>query len=304
MVPIQVSSWPWYYVAIYFFFGGIAAGAYLLAAMTLVFGTPNRDRPLMRWATYLSAILVLICPVLLILDLGQELRFWRMLTQFKLVSPVSLGSWALLIFGFFTVLSSLIFLAEDGSWKIGAAFLKRLPHGLLMRIGAFFGIFVAGYTGVLLSSTVIPFWNSNQLLGLTFLVSGLSTALAAVTLLLMWRGYHNVADSHNFHSLELILLGFEILLVVWMVFQEGGEILYSGQFIFTFVVAVAVLGVLIPMIMLLMYRERAMPSSMLALMSVLILIGGFFLRYSVLEAGKASVGGAEHAMTLLRMLFG
>lgn len=304
MVPLQVSSWPWYYVAIYFFFGGIAAGAYLLAAMTVVFGNPQKDKALIRWATYLSAILVLICPILLILDLGQGARFWRMLTQFKLLSPVSLGSWALLIFGGFTVLSSLIFLSEDGSWKIGAAFLKKLPHGLLMRIGAFFGIFVAGYTGVLLSSTVIPFWNGNQLLGLTFLVSGLSTALAAVTLLLMWRGYHNVADSHNFHSLELILLGFEILLVVWMVFQEGGEILYSGQFIFTFIIAVAVLGVLVPMIMLLMYREKAMPSGMLALMSVLILIGGFFLRYSVLEAGKASVGGAEHAMMLIRMLLG
>jgi formate-dependent nitrite reductase membrane component NrfD len=227
-----------------------------------------------------------------------------MLTQFKLLSPVSLGSWALLIFGFFAVLSSLIFLAEDGVWKIGASFLQRLPHGLLMRIGAFFGIFVAGYTGVLLSSTVIPFWNNNQLLGLTFLVSGLSTALAAVTLLLMWRGYHKVADDHNFHSLELILLAFEILLVIWMVFQEGGNILLTGQFVITFVIAVAVLGVLVPMIMLLLYRERAMPSGLLALTSLLILIGGFFLRYSVLEAGKVSVGGAEHAMTLLRMLFG
>jgi formate-dependent nitrite reductase membrane component NrfD len=276
----------------------------LLAALTLVFGTPNRDKPLMRWATYLAAILVLICPVLLILDLGQGARFWRMLTQFKLLSPVSLGSWALLIFGFFAVLSSLIFLAEDGKWKIGASFLTRLPHGLLMRIGAFFGIFVAGYTGVLLSSTVIPFWNSNQLLGLTFLVSGLSTALAAVTLLLLWRGYHQIADSHNFHSLELILLGLEVLLVVWMVFQEGGDILLTSQFIFTFVVAVAVLGVLIPMFMLLIYRERAMPSSLLAIVSILILVGGFFLRYSVLEAGKASVGGVEHAMALIRMLTG
>jgi formate-dependent nitrite reductase membrane component NrfD len=132
----------------------------------------------------------------------------------------------------------------------------------------------------------------------------LSTALAAVTLLLLWRGYHNVADRQNFHSLELILLGFEVLLVVWMVFQEGGDILLTGQFLFTFVVAVAVVGVLIPMIMLLMYRERAMPSGLLALTSLLILIGGFFLRYSVLEAGKASVGGAEHAMLLFRLLFG
>jgi hypothetical protein len=42
----------------------------------------------------------------------------------------------------------------------------------------------------------------------------------------------------------------------------------------------------------------------LAIVSLLILIGGFFLRYSVLEAGKASVGGAEHAMALIRMLIG
>ncbi|MDT8305731.1 MAG: NrfD/PsrC family molybdoenzyme membrane anchor subunit [Anaerolineae bacterium] len=303
MVPLQVSTWPWYYVAVYFFFGGIAAGAYLLAALTMVFGTPTRDRQLMHWSTYLAAVLILICPVLLTLDLGQELRFWRMLTQFKLLSPVSLGSWALLIFGFFAVLSALIFLAEEGKWKIGASLLKRLPHGILMRIGAFFGIFVAGYTGVLLSSTVIPFWYNNQLLGLTFLVSALSTALAAVTLLLMWRGYHKVADHHNFHSLELILLGFEVLLVVWMVFQDGGEILLTSQFLLTFVLAVAVLGVLAPLLMLLFYRERAMPPRVLALVSILILIGGFFLRYSVLEAGKASVG-LEQARTLLQLFSG
>lgn len=304
MVQIQVSDWPWYYVAVYFFFGGIAAGAYLLAAMTAVFGDEQKDKALIRGSTYMAAILVLICPVLLILDLGQGLRFWRMLSQFKLLSPVSLGSWGLFLFGIFSVLSSLIFMAEDGTLKVGAGFLTRLPHRWLMRIGAFFGIFVAGYTGVLLSSTVIPFWNSNQLLGLTFLVSGLSTALAAVTLLLMWRGYQNVADNHNFHNLELILLGFEVLLVIWMFFQEGGDILYTGQFIFTFVVAVAILGVLLPMIMLLIYREKVMPSNMLAFLSLLILIGGFFLRYSVLEAGKASVGGVEHAMILLRMLIG
>ncbi|HZD10073.1 MAG TPA: NrfD/PsrC family molybdoenzyme membrane anchor subunit [Candidatus Binatia bacterium] len=304
MVPLQVSAWPWYYVAVYFFFGGIAAGSYLLAALTLVFGTPTRDKPLMHWATYLAAVLILVCPVLLSLDLGRGLRFWRMLTRFKLLSPVSLGSWALLTFGFFAVLSSLIFLAEEGKWKIGASILTRLPHGILMRIGAFFGIFVAGYTGVLLSSTVIPFWNSNQLLGLTFLVSALSTALAAVTLLLLWRGYHQVADNRRFQSLELILLAFEILLVVWMVFQEGGDILLTSQFLLTFVLAVAVFGVLVPIVMLLVYRERAMPASLLAVTSILILIGGFFLRYSVLEAGKASVGGADQAVMLLRLLTG
>jgi formate-dependent nitrite reductase membrane component NrfD len=302
MTPIQVGEWPWYYVAVYFYIGGIAAGAYLLAAMADVFGDSEQDRPLIRMGTYIAAVMVLICPVLLILDLGQPLRFWRMLSQFKLLSPVSLGSWGLFLFGFFVILSAAIWLGRDGRLPAGiTGILDRLPRKLIMRVGAFFGIFVAGYTGVLLSSTVVPFWNNNQLLGLTFLVSGLSTAIAIVSLALIRQGHGAIVGLHNFRTLELVLLAFEVFLIVWQLFIEGGDILLTGQFLYTFVIAVAIVGVLVPLVLLLANQDKSMSTGMLTLVATMVLIGGFFYRYSILVAGQHSV---EEVAWLIKLFTG
>lgn len=290
MVPIQVPHWPWYYVAVYFFIGGLAAGCYLLAAMADVFGDSERDKPLIRMGTYLAAVMVLICPILLTLDLGRPERFWRMLTHVKILSPISLGSWGLFLFGFFVILSAVIWLALDERLPNSLSrLLVRFPRRLIMRVGAFFGIFVAGYTGVLLSSTVIPFWNNNQLLGLTFLVSALSTSIALVSLLLIWRGHGQIVGLHNFRTLELVLLAFEVFLIVWQLFIEGGDLLLTGQFLFTFVIAVAIVGVLAPLILLLVNLDKTMSTGMLTIVAVLVLFGGFFYRYSILIAGQQSV---------------
>lgn len=295
--PLQVSSWPWYYVATYFFLGGIAAGSYLLATIADVFGESEEDAPLIKMGYYLSFALILICPVLLILDLGRPERFWRMMTQFKLLSPVSLGSWGLLFFGLFSTLSALIWMEKDGLFEkeplkrfdFIAKELKRLPRQLIARIGALFGIFVAGYTGVLLSSTTNPFWNSNQFLGITFLVSALSTAIAAISLLLIWQGHEKLIAIHNMRDLWLIVIGFEVFLVAWELFHEGGSLLLSGQFLFTFGIGVVFIGVLIPLILLAMRIGKSMSRNMLMATAIMVLIGGFLFRYSILVAGQQSV---------------
>jgi formate-dependent nitrite reductase membrane component NrfD len=303
MAPIQVPDWPWYFVAVYFFIGGLAAGGYLLAAMADVFGDSERDKPLIRTGTYMAAVLVIICPLLLTLDLGRPERFWRMLTHAKLLSPVSLGSWGLFLFGLFVILSAVIWLALDGRLPDGLSrLLIRLPRRLIMRVGAFFGIFVAGYTGVLLSSTVVPFWNSNQLLGLTFLVSALSTSIAIVSLLLIWQGQGNIVGLHNFRALELVLLAFEVFLIVWQLLIQGGDLLLTGQFLFTFVIAVAVVGVAAPLILLLVNLDKTMSTGMLTFVAVLVLVGGFFYRYSILVAGQQSV--EEQVAWLIGLLAG
>jgi formate-dependent nitrite reductase membrane component NrfD len=306
-VTLQVSGWPWYYVAVYFFLGGIAAGSYLLAAIADVFGDSEEDAPLIKTGHYLALALVIICPILLVADLGRPERFWRMMTQFKWDSPVSLGSWGLFLFGLFCALSAAIWLAKDGYFEKGplkalnpiGQELHRLPRRLIARIGAFFGIFVAGYTGVLLSSTTNPFWNSNQFLGITFLASALSTAIAIVSILLIWQGHSKLISLHNFRNLWLIVLGFEVFLVAWEIFHEEGAILLTGQFLFTFVIAVAVIGVLIPLALLAWNVGRPMSTGLLMAIAIMVLVGGFFLRYSVLVAGQESIGGAEHALRLL-----
>src|SRR5689334_6976495 len=105
-------GWHWL-VVFYFFFGGIAGGSYFIAAMLDLFGS-DADRPLARVGYYVAFPAVLLCGPLLILDLNRPERFWHMLLQsetwlpmFKAWSPMSVGSWALTLFGAFASLSFL-----------------------------------------------------------------------------------------------------------------------------------------------------------------------------------------------------
>ena len=104
----------------YFFLGGIAAGAYVMAALADLFGDID-DRPGVRVAYYIAFPLVGVCGLLLTIDLGRPERFWHMLIQsntgwpmFKWWSPMSVGSWGLSAFGLFSFASFVGVLAEDG----------------------------------------------------------------------------------------------------------------------------------------------------------------------------------------------
>ncbi|MCB0225554.1 MAG: polysulfide reductase NrfD, partial [Anaerolineae bacterium] len=70
-------------------------------------------------------------------------------------------------------------------------------------------------------------------------------------------------------------------------------------FLFTFVIAVALVGVIIPLILLAINVGRPMSTGLFIAVAVMVLIGGFFLRYSVLVAGQTFIGVAEHAMVVL-----
>jgi len=291
-IYLQGPNWPWYYVATYFFIGGIAAGSYLLATVADLWGDPEQDKPLIKTGYLLALVLLIVCPILLILDLGKPDRFWRMLTQFKIMSPVSLGTWGLTFFGLFSALSA-------GYWL---GILRGLPRKPIAIIGSILALFVAGYTGVLLSSTTNPFWNSNPFLGITFLVSAISTAIAAVSLLMIMQGMGNLISIYNLRNLWLTVLGFEVFLLTWEFLHEEGAILFSGQYVMTFVVAVGLVGVLIPLILLALNTGKSMSNGLLALVALMVLVGGFCFRYSILVAGQEFVGVGEHAQLLFGWL--
>src|ERR1051325_10223899 len=183
-------EWGWL-VILYFFFGGIAGGSYALGALIHLFGAPA-DRALARLGFYLAFPAVLVCAPLLIVDLMRPERFWHMVIQsetflpmFKWWSPMSVGSWALMLFGAFSFVSFLAALAEDGRLSVrGFQWLHRGVFGMLfVGLGALFAFFLASYTGVLLSVTNRPIWADTNLLGLLFLLSGASTAAALMILL-------------------------------------------------------------------------------------------------------------------------
>lgn len=189
--------WTWY-IILYFFVGGIAGGAYFLAALLAWFGRPD-DRPVIRTAHSLAFWGILLSGLLLTIDLGRPLRFWHMLVQsnnvpspmFKSWSPMSFGSWAILVFGLCAGLSIVGAWSEEGRVKLAAARPFRsgtLLAKLITGLGGVMGFFVAGYTGVLLTITNRPIWADSPWLGALFLASSASTAAAALILLAPRRG--------------------------------------------------------------------------------------------------------------------
>jgi formate-dependent nitrite reductase membrane component NrfD len=196
---VRPPDWTWYIIP-YFFLAGLAGGSYVIATLLRLFGERS-DEPAARLGYYAAFLAYLPCPVLLTLDLTQPLRFWHMLWNttpdnqgfnFKTGSPMSVGSWALVVFGLFVTVSFLEVLVRDGRlrWSL-AARVVRLLDGALGRAwnvaGAVLGLFVAGYTGVLLSVSNQPVWSDTWALGGLFLASGLAGSAALLALLVRYR---------------------------------------------------------------------------------------------------------------------
>src|ERR1700722_1193676 len=97
--------------------------------------------------------------LVLVLDLGDPLRFHHMLRVFKPGSPMSLGTWCLTIFSLpLTAVAGLSLLAVFG-WDFEWARLGAVVAGLLP------GFASAAYKGVLLSTNVQPGWKDARWLG-------------------------------------------------------------------------------------------------------------------------------------------
>jgi formate-dependent nitrite reductase membrane component NrfD len=165
-------------------------------------------------------IALLPCPVLLTLDLGKPLRFWHMLVEttpgelapvFKYWSPMSVGAWALVVYGAFATIA----LMEALGWlRIGAL------GKVLSVIGAVVGLFIAGYTGVLLSVSNQPVWSDTWALGGLFLASGLSASAALLGWLAHRRSDTAVSaeglarSERYFQVLELALIAVFVLTLI------------------------------------------------------------------------------------------
>ena len=220
----QPPEWRWYILA-YFVMAGLAGGCYTLGTMLRLWGRPW-DEQAARLCFLLAFPILLVCPLLLTIDLGQPLSFWHMLVDtgvggpgltFRYWSPMSLGVWGLLGAGLFALLSFLEVLALDGrapypGSRVVARVLGGPPGRVVNVVGTLFALFIAGYTGVLLSVSNQPVWSDTYALGGLFLASGLSGAAALVTLCQRWRrgaeaSEDVVADADGYFALlEVVFL--------------------------------------------------------------------------------------------------
>lgn len=284
-------------IILYFFIGGIAAGALLLAGLLRLYGTAA-DRAYIRIASIVAFVGAVISGILLIVDLSAPLRFWHMVIQnntgrlmFKWWSPMSVGVWILLLFGFFSLLAALESLALDDRPRLRALrFLSRPPFQAIGAIGGIvFGLALAGYTGVLLAVTNRPLWADSSWLGIVFLFSAVSTAVATLLLLSHWRRVGSAITNGWLARFDNITLVLELLAIVCFLISLGG----AARALLNAWGVVLVLGVIVVGIILPLVIQRR-PSHSVVLPAVLVLAGGFMLRMVImLSSEQIHVSGVQ-----------
>jgi formate-dependent nitrite reductase membrane component NrfD len=281
-----VPNWAWW-VVLYFFVGGLTGGVYFAAAWLDLFGDEN-DRAAVRLGHLLAFPLIIVSALFLVVDLGQPLRFWHMLFQserfplpmLKLYSPMSLGSLILFFFGAASFVSFVDAVFGKSRW------LHRPgnPVGnVLSIIGALAGLALAGYTGMLLNVTNEPVWGNSPWISALFLFSGISTGIAVLLLVARWvprTTMEKLSEADGYLMLfELITL----VLFLATLGAVGTRFIFGTPTALLFAVVI-VIGLLVPLVLHWRPTLAGGMRTAATLSAVLVLIGGFVLRWAVLAA--------------------
>ena len=318
--------WGWW-IILYFFLGGIAAGAYFMATLIELVG-PKEDRRIARVGYAIAFPLIAVCGILLIVDLTRPDRFWHMLFRSEVVaaaqaagwpfsvagwrtmtgapfvkywSPMSVGSWALLLFGLCSLLSLLG--SEGSEGRIARLLRHGLPGHAVRIVGCAIGFFVASYTGVLLTATNQPLWSDTVWIAPVFLTSAASTGIAAMILLGRRRLAATAGSLQRLERADLWALAME--LVVFVIFLASlGPLLVpvfysaSGKLL---IVGTLALALFIPLAIHLRPRLFGRQGAVAA--ATCVLVGGLLLRYALvttpleLLAGQRAVRWSDAAAT-------
>ena len=152
-------------------------------------------------------------------------------------------------------------------------------------LGSVFGLFIAGYTGVLLAVTNRPIWADSTMLGLLFLVSGASTGVAALMLLAIWRraGHAATIDWLTWFDRNLLVLELLVLIVFLVSLGSVARVFLSWWGVMLGVGVVGA-GILIPL-MLEHDRGIRVPGRMVGAAS-LVLLGGLLLRMVIVLSSE------------------
>lgn len=299
----ELATWEWP-VPAYLFIGGLVAG---LMILTGVFRLRKMDRfaTAVRIADLWALPLLGIGLLLLWLDLSNKLNAWRFFTTFQVTSPMSWGSWILLLTGIVLALRLAAGMAalpdrpvpgwarRPWGWarSLGDRVTPRLP--VVDAVGIALGIGLGLYTGVLLSTiTARPLWDSVWLAPL-FLVSGMAAGGAFLCLFLEHDAHLRLAPlSMALCGVELGLIG----LYLWSLLsgaapqQAAGELIVGGAYTWWFWIPIVGLGLLVPLgIEIAEQRGRRLSQAVGMAAPILKLGGSATLRFVIVLVGLQTV---------------
>jgi len=279
----HVKALHWF-IPLYFFFGGLAAGSFLFSFWA---GYINEKlKPLAKTAAITAPISLAIGLGFLVLDLGQPFRFWRIMMTFQVTSVASWGTWILNLFFAVSVLYAFLWFNDKSENA------KKLGY-----VGLPLAVFAGMYTGVLLTQlSGNALWDS-ALLPWIFLLGGLLSAMAVAVLIAAITGRKADVPFYGLKNALCLLVVLELLMVVTelVVLYNGdaeavsvANLLLAGEFAGWFVGLQIVVGLTLPLI-LIASAKRTPPVGLHAAVSILLLAGILAVRFIVVMAGQVEL---------------
>lgn len=302
-------------IPLYLFIGGLSAGILLFATYFYLKGKADEMPATVKISTLLPPFIIVAGLLFLIGDLHHPQYFWQLMLHFEIGSPMSWGSWILIVVLLISVLWPLSFMKDINAYfqeagrkrfaKWSAKIVDLIEKIGLLRwlvefttknrktiayVTFFLAIALGIYTGILLSSfNARPLWNTS-ILGPLFLISGVSTGAATI----MWMS-RDKKEKLLYSRIDLVLIGIELLLIFLMflgmawgpeVFQQTASMFLGGEFTAVFWGVFVGLGLVLPAVLeALELKGFHVP---IALPAILILAGGLIFRVILVIAGQIS----------------
>lgn len=269
-------------IVFYIFIAGMAAGLFVFSTLGPVFGM-KKMQPLAKPASVMALAAVIPGVLALIVDLGQPLRFYTLLYRINVSSAMSWGTYILVVFSIINLIY-IYFLWKEDARKAKGAGMAGLVAAVALGL----------YTGFLIAlAPGHPLWNS-ALVPVLFMVSGLVSGLSMINVGAIYfpklTGLtSNRADEIMHHmkiwliALEVVLLGSHLLAL--FVSDAGRAVFFhlaTGDKMFSFVILQIGIGMLLPVVLLLIGKSRAV----VGLSSLLSIFGVFMLRYNIIIGGQ------------------
>lgn len=263
------------WVAMYLFFVGIAAGAFMISTMDLLFHVKifKGTGPTALWVALVSLGAGLL---LIWLDLGHLERVWKLYLQANLYSVMAQMVWGYTLFGAIALTSLYLAIRNPKSSLLR----------ILMIIGLPLSLFVSGAVGALLGVQASRlFWHIG-LFPVQFPIFSLASGVAAMLIALGLFGSRddpNRSEQLRVLSIATIALALVKLYFIWADFSQSiygnvpqnilavDEVLY-GSYWWAFWIVQLLIGTLIPIVVL-MQPRLAQHRSWVGWMGVFVLVG-------------------------------
>ena len=266
---------------VYFFLGGLSTGCYFFSVAANYW--MKEFKPLAKIGAIAAPISLAIGMLFLLIELGQPFRMWRIYLTFNPQSPISWGSWFLMIFLALSVVYAW-FLIKDKEEKA-----KRYAY-----IGLPFALAVGTYTAIIL--TLAPgkeLWHT-ALLPFLFLNGGLISGISLILLASIGRQERALLSKLGKFVAGLVLLELGMIIAEIIVLLAGNaeavtsaKLLLVGEYAILFWVVQISLGALIPILILLFQNTKITASAYVnGTAYVLLLVGIFIMRYILVIGGQ------------------